>query len=146
MEQDLVKFRNHRFLTTFYFYIHRTRCDSNRMLIIFCDDICFVRLKPRFNQCCLVNTRLRLKSSYQWRIWDGKWGRNPHLSPNYFIFLQFWAKIMPNNRLVPPLWGCRPQEILDPPLLFCSKSYILLKHLLLYGHSCERNSGGKFDV
>ena len=43
----------------------------------------------------------------------GREGRTPPpLARNFFIF-------MPNNRLVPPVWGWRPLlwEIMDPPLL-----------------------------
>ena len=32
----------------------------------------------------------------------------PPLSPFFFIFMHFCANIMPNNRLVPLLWGWRP--------------------------------------
>ena len=54
------------------------------------------------------------------------------LSSIFFIFMQFLAKIMPNNRLAPggwrPLW-----EILDPPLLtnllkFHGHSKLFFKH------------------
>ena len=37
------------------------------------------------------------------------------LSPHSFIFMQFSAKILLNNRFLPPIW-----EILDPPLLVAS--------------------------
>ena len=53
-----------------------------------------------------------------WRIYGRCQGRSLPLGSNSFIFMQFWEKIWPNNRLVhsfgvgAPVW-----EFLDPPLV-----------------------------
>ena len=44
-------------------------------------------------------------SSNQWRIYGSRVPRTPLSVRFYFIFMQFPAKIMPNNRLVPPRVG-----------------------------------------
>ena len=60
-----------------------------------------------------------------WILWLGliiggcRGGRGtcgPPFSPFSFVFMQFLAHIVPNNRLAPPGVGA-PWEILDPPLL-----------------------------
>ena len=53
-----------------------------------------------------------------WRICRVRGTRVP-LSPIVFIFMQFFGKIIPSNRLVPSLRSWRPLwEILDLSVLF----------------------------
>ena len=86
-----------------------------------------------------VRSRFLPKTAWKWEKldWEGAsipctlWIRQCS-QYNFFIFMQFLAKIMPNNRLAPggwrPLW-----EILDPPLLtnllkFHGHSKLFFKH------------------
>ena len=82
-------------------------------------------------------------SSNQCRIYGSRIPRTPLSVRFYFIFMQFPAKIMPNNRLVPlelapPVW-----QILDPPrqigigsqnvteILFVRKTSLFVVHKLV---------------
>ena len=61
----------------------------------------------------------------QWWIQGGASHSRPRLSSHSFIFMQFWAKILQNNRLAhaPLELAPIPWEILDPPLLFYPDCY-----------------------
>ena len=50
----------------------------------------------------------------------GRQGRAPHFGPNSFIFMQFLAKILQNNRFEHPREVGAPWEILDSPLIVFS--------------------------
>ena len=65
-----------------------------------------------------VNVKLKL---YTQSVADLRDARSSSQS-NFFIFMQFSAKIMPNHRLAPQ-WGWYPLpiEILDLPLIFCNR-------------------------
>ena len=58
---------------------------------------------------------------YHWRIQGGVRDACPPWDPNSFIFMQFSAKKLQNNRLAHPLWELVPplRKILDPPLPIC---------------------------
>ena len=65
---------------------------------------------------CLSSREIRGGGS-GWR--DGAKNARP-LGPITFVFMQFWGKLWPNNRLVPLPLGLAPRfywEILDLPLI-----------------------------
>ena len=77
-----------------------------------------------------------MNSSLSFSVTDPAGARGIRSINFFFIFMQFWAKDMPNNRLASPFWLTTPTpsltwKIMDPPLIL-EKDNLSTKKLWLF--------------